>query len=307
VTVVSVNAYDDGDLLDACLASIRRHVPDARIQVVDGRYLTHPAENDNSVDATPDVADDYGAEYYPDGPYPSEKAKHEHRLSLSPRGDRCLFLDADERLLAFDTEAVLEDAAARIRIFNCLLYGGTVRHYPRYWYPEQFDEVVRVDRFSLDAPVERTDGITLTHRADLRGEDYRAAKVNRYDAEDRSNWYRDYLERLDERGHGVELVECPECGEQSLSRSRGTTFGDDVTRVATCVNGECYAAIEPVDVGEFRYVPDRVAEGFREDVARVRLELAVAGWNVAQVWPVGGFDRWCWNAERWVEEEFETP
>ena len=305
MTLVSVSAFNDADLLDSCLASIREHAPGATTQVVDGRYVTHGEPPDNSTDATPDVAADYDATYHPGGPYPTEKAKHEHRLSLSPRGTRCLFLDADERLLAFDAGAIPDDTVGRIRIFNAGMYGHTVRHYPRYFYPEQFDEVVRVDRFSFDAPVERTDGITVAHRPDLRPDSYRAAKVDRYDAEGRDNWYREHLEDLRENGVDADYTTCPECGETSLSRSRATTFGDAVTRVAACVNGECYAAIESVDVGEFVYLPDRVREGFETDVARVRLELAVAGWNVAQVWPVGGFERWVWNAVRFVEDEWD--
>lgn len=306
---VSVNAYDDADLLEGCLASVRERLPHARIQVIDGRYETFtPDAADNSTDGTAAVAAAYGAEYWPDGPFEDEAAKHWGRLERAPDGGRVLFIDADERLVTFDGDAIPDDTVGRVRIHNALMYGeGDVTYYPRLFYPEMMEDIPRVDRFSFDAPVERTDAITLTHRADLRSDAYREAKLKRFEREDRDPWYAQYLEALGERGHVAEFYECPACGEQSLTRSRVCGYGrerTDFSRVETCTRADgCHAAVVPVEWdGEFRYVPDDLAAGFEDDIERVRLELMAAGNNIARVCSPEALRRYEPNARVWCDQ-----
>lgn len=303
---VSINAYQDASLLTTCLKTIRQQLPDASIQVVDGRYETWPASNDNSTDDTAFVADTYGADYIPGGPYESEAAKHEARVQHAPEGDRLLFMDADERLLKAAPGRLDDKTAYKVRIHNALMYNTGITYYPRLFYPRQWDEAIRVDRFSFDAAVERTDDVTIVHRADLRNRDYRRDKLERFGAEDRDPWYRDYLETVEEQGFDATFYECPECGEMSVTESRVCGYGDEYTRVRTCTaSDECYSAIEPVRVGHYRYLPDHLDRGFREDPERVRLELMDAGNDLARVLGPRKFKRYQPNARIWVDEEFQ--
>lgn len=308
---VSVNAYDDADLLAGCLASVRETLPHARIQVIDGRYESfRPDAADNSTDDTMAVCDAYGAEYWPDGPFDDESSKHWGRVARAPDGDRILFMDADERLLTFDEEPVPEHSVGRVRIHNALMYDhGDVTYYPRYFYPRQLEGIPRVDRFSFDAPVERTDRITIIHRADLRSEAYREAKLERFDREDRGPWYKEYLEAIDE--HGFDLVDfddCPNCGEESVTKSRLCGYdGDRITWVETCTaHDRCYNSVKEFELEKWQYVPDRVGEGFDEDIQRVRAELMMAGNSIAAVVGDEAFRRYEPNAKLWVKEEFDV-
>lgn len=319
---VSVNAYDDGRLLEGCLASIREHLPEATIGVVDGRYETWPNGEDNSTDETPEIAASHGAQYHPDGPYPREEHKHRHRIELAPEGERCLFIDADERLVTATGEGFDDGTAYRVRILNAKVYGGQITfhegeaytgqitYYPRLFYPSQMAEIPRVDRYTLDAPVDRTDAITIAHRADLRSNDYRDAKIERFDAEDRGPWYEQHLEMLNNGEVEFAFGECPECGRESLSRSRVTGYGTDdaqFSRVAVCTADDgCHRSIEPYDVGEWRYLPDDVERGFAEDLERVRIELMDAGWQLAKVVPDHAFRRYGPNARIWVRDNLNT-
>lgn len=311
MVTVSVNAFQDAHLLEYCLRSVREHIPDARIQVIDGRYERFDAESDNSTDDTPAVAERYGAEYYADGPHEDEPAKHWQRVERAPDGERCLFMDADERLVAFDASDFEDHEIYLIRIHNAACYNGDVSYYARYFYPEQMDDIPRVDRFWFgDTPEtteQRTDDITLVHRADRRGSDYRQAKNERLEQAGR-DWYDAYLDEFDE--HDLDFDTCPECGEDSLRRSMvcGYRREDDFTRVETCVNGECYAAVVSVDgpdlPEEWLYVPNNLDEGFEEDIERVRMELMAAGNPVARLVSGEAFKRYKANAKVWVREEY---
>jgi len=309
MTVVSVNAYDDADLLAECLASVREVLGNVRIQVVDGRYETfRPDAPDNSTDETPAVADAYGAEYWPDGPHADESAKHWARLDRAPDGEHVLFLDADERLLGADFDGLKAGTAYRIRIHNALMYDQDVTYYPRYFKPEWMEDIPRVDRFSFDVPVRRTDAITAVHRADLRGEAYREAKLDRFERENRDPWYRNYLNSLDERGFDhVEFQECPECGRESMTRSRVCGYDDQFTWVECCTAADgCYRTIREYTLEEWLYLPDAVTQGFEEDRQRVRAELMDAGNGIAKVVGPERFERYEPNARMWVERELEA-
>jgi len=323
-TAVSVNAYNDAELLDNCLASVREHLPDATVHVVDGRYSAWPDAEDNSTDATGEIAAEHGADYLRAGPFEDEAAKHRYRrdMAATTEAERVLFVDADERLLRFDPPED-PDTDHRAGIFNALVYGPAISYYPRYFAPERMT-VERVDKFMLDGPVQRTDGITIVHRADLRSEAYRDAKRKRFDTEGRDPWYDDYLERLAENGHDAEFTECPNCGQHSVTTSRLTGYeprdsgrsrvavkgdaelGDEFSRVMCCTAGDgCYRTTETFELSEFVHLPDRVSEGFAEDLERVKLELMAAGWELAKTVPVDAFDRYEANARQWVSDEWD--
>lgn len=281
---VSVSTYADPELLRGCLASIREQLPDAAVAVVDGRYATWPADPDNSGDETAALADRYDATYHPDGPYPDEEAKHHHRLDLAPDGERCLFMDADERLIDIDRAALDPQGAYAIRIHQPLVYSDDrpVWYYPRSFNPEWVTDVTSTDKYHFDASAiaggqtHRTDAITLTHRHDLRPRTYRESKLDRYEAEDRQFHLDDAQYR--EGDWATDPVRCPECGEQSLHRSQATTAdGQAVTRVETCTAGECLARVVDRSVERYRYLPDAIATGQQEAPDRLRRELLQAG------------------------------
>jgi len=321
MTVVSINAFDDAELLRGCLESVREQLPHARVQVIDGRYLAFPAPADNSSDETEAVADTYDAEYYPDGPHEDEPAKHWQRVERAPEGERVLFLDADERLVTFGPEGFDEDTIYRARVHNAACYDGGITYYPRYFYPNQLDDIPRVDRFWFGELKERrTDRVTISHRADLRDRDYQDRKRERLECQDR-DWYGEYLNEI--RGEDIqyEFDTCPECGNESLRVSRVCGFNPDesFTRVETCVASDrCHAEVRSVDgpelPEEFQYVPDRGAEpgvvdeaierGFREDAERLRLELMAAGNPIAMLCTGEVFERYAPNAKAWVREEW---
>lgn len=311
---VSVNAYQDAYLLDNCLASIRRHIPDATVQVVDGRYESWPDEADNSTDKTAPLARQYDAEYHAAGPFDSEADKHRYRRD-QVETKYLLFIDADERLLRFEPEKLELENEYRIRIFNALMYGPRISYYPRFFRPENMS-VERVDKFMLDNQVRRTDAVTVSHRADLRSDAYRNAKLERFEHESRDPWYRDYLKSLDEKGHNARYFECPNCGRESVTESGYTAFEPEndpnadlsnqvYSRVRVCTAGDnCYNEIESNRIDHYRYLPDDVDKGFEEDLSRVKLELMLAGWSIAKVVPLDAFDRYDVNAKRWVSENF---
>lgn len=318
---VSINTYDDADLLDNCLASVREQLPDATIHVVDGRYDTWPAADDNTEQTTRPIAGQYGCEYDPAGPFESEAAKHRYRRDIVD-SDRVLFMDADERLMQF---APPDDPTVdyRARIFNALVYGPAISYYPRYFDSGRMG-VERVDKFMMDGKVLRTDGITICHRADLRSDAYRAAKRERFDNEDRGPWYDDYLENLAEEGHDAEFEACPNCGRESVTVSRLTGYkprdsdrsrvairgdaerGETFSRVRCCTAGDgCYREIVEETLDEFRYVPDNLEQGFDEDLSRIKLELMACGWELAKTVPTDTFDRYEPNARLWIRDEWD--
>lgn len=305
---VSVNAYEDADLLDGCLASIRDCLPDATIQVVDGRYKTFPGERDNSTDQTPDVAREYGAQYVAGGPYPREEHKHEDRVRRAPADERLLFIDADERLLKSRVTHLDDSQAYRVRIHNALWYGADVTYYPRLFHPHQWDEVIRVDRFSFTSGVDSTDDITIVHRADLRSDAYRDRKSKRFQQENRGSWYDDHRATIDSGDHQLDPEECPNCGRKSVTQSRVCGFGTtpEYSRVHACTAGDrCHTRIEPVTIDDWQYLPDRVDRGFQEDVERVRVELMDAGNQLARLLSPDAFVRYQPNARLWVEDNLQ--
>ncbi len=316
MVTVSVNAYQDADLLEGCLASIREELPRARIQVVDGAYRSWPGWEaaPNSTDGTPDVCNAYGAEYWPDGPFDREHDKHWGRIARALDDERLLFMDADERLLAFADPPIGDDEACRVRIFNALWYGPRVNYYPRYFYPGQMDDIPRVDRYSFDCGVAHTDFITIVHRADLRSDAYRDAKECRYTNEGRTaDWYAEHREEVASPAY-TDFDTCPECGEASVTRSRVCGWGPSpqvkvwgrepaqYTHVEACTaRDRCYAAIVDYELDGWEYVPTRVREGFESDLERVRVELMDAGWALAKTVPQDVFGQYVHNAEWWLE------
>lgn len=282
MVTVSLSVYNDATLLRGCLMSVLELLPDADIQVVDGRYESWPEGPDNSTDATREIALDYGASYHDDGPFEREHDKHHHRVDLAPDGDRCLLLDADERLVTCDLDALDDETAYQPRIFNPRVYNQTpIRYWPRIFYPETVVDIPRWDKYRFSTPCERTDAVTIAHRHDLRGRDYREAKYERFQNEGRAGRYDDgRIEEYLDNAFDVETEECPACGRDSLVHSDPTNIRPDgvFTRVAVCIAGDgCYRASEPVELGPHRYLPNRVLKGYQQDPDRLRLEVLDVG------------------------------
>lgn len=294
MVVVSVNAFDDAELLRGCLASVREVLGNVRIQVIDGRYESFPAPEDNSTDATPQVCDAYGAEYWPDGPFPTEEDKHRQQLARIPGGKPCLLIDTDERLVTFDENVLATGTPYKVRVHNAVVYSEQreLFYYPRYYQPEWVTGFRKTDMPEFGETharrLGRTDAITIAHRHDFRDRDYREAKLERYAAEGRDSPYvhdpEGYVVGDVGRPHAAP-EECPECGEETLYRSPASDFGagDELTQVLTCTNGECYAAVDAVELGEYRYLPDRVAEGYAENPQRLRLECIDVGGELSML------------------------
>lgn len=307
MVVVSLSVYQDAHLAEGALASIRDVLGNVRIQVVDGKYDTfRPDAPPNSTDDIQAVADAYGAEYHPEGPLPLERDKHVRRIELAPDGELLLLMDADERLHDFNADALPDETAVGPRIFNPLVYGPHAVYWPRLAKPEWVKTINSWDAYLFNVDHERSDAVTLIHRHDLRSRDYREAKYERFDREGRVGRYEsDFSTYLNDEWD-VDFDTCPECGEESLSRTQATDMGPAITRVAACVNGDgCYAAIEPVRVGEYEYVPDAVEAGFEEDPARLRIELLDAGCTFVRAASVGRMVREMEPAIRlWVEHHY---
>lgn len=281
MTTVTVSVYQDASLLANCLKSIRSHIPDADIRVVDGKYDTFkPDAPPNSTDRTPDVAAEYGATYDAAGPFPLERDKHIYRVESAPEGERLLLIDADERLIDWHPGQLPEGKAIGPRVYNALVYGPHAIYWPRITFPENVVTINSWDAYLFDVGHERSDAVTILHRHDLRDREYRQAKYDRFDREDRTGRYDDSFDTYLNDDWDADFHTCPECGHDSVTRSQVTDLGPDnaMSYVEACVRGDgCHHAIVPVTVGEWRYVPDRIDAGFAEDPQRLRVELLDAG------------------------------
>lgn len=305
---VSVSAYDDGDLLAECLQSVRDVLPDATIQVVDGRYESWPDGADNSTDDTPLVADTYADEYVRGGPYERERDKHVHRVELAPDDEWCLLMDADERLCAADVAGLDDATAYQPRLFNALTYGPRAVYWPRLFRPAWVESVNRWDAYRFSVPCERTDAVTIVHRHDLRSRDYREAKYERFDNEGRTGRYEDDFQTYLDDDWDATVHECPACGRDSLTRSQVTDGGPDGawSYVEACVaEDSCYRTVETTAIGGWRYLPDAVGKGFAEDPNRLRLELLDAGCPFANVAVEVLVEQMQPVTHIWVEEELK--
>lgn len=312
MVVVSISAYQDRELLQGALESVRDVLGNVRIQVVDGRYETfRPTAADNSTDDMQAVCDAYGAEYWPDGPYEREREKHVHRVELAPDGERALFMDADERLHAYDGDALNDDekVAYSPRIANALVYGPTAVYWPRLFYPETVHSVNRWDAYLFESKHENTDAVTIIHRHDLRDEQYRIEKYHRFDREDRTGRFQDRLgDYLQDDWELEDLQQCPNCGADSVTTTQWTSYGpgDGFSRVAVCVNGDrCHAQIDSRTIDEYRYLPDRVEAGLEEAPERLRLELLDAGCPFLNQSSTKRLSNLQPSIELWLEDTFE--
>lgn len=277
MTHVSISAYNDADLVGPCLQSVRDVLPDASITVVDGKYETfRPDAEPNSTDDTGAVARSYEATYDPAGPFERERDKHVYRVESAP-DELCLFMDADERLLQFNHDALQPETAYSPRLYNALVYGPVSVYWPRIHRPEWIKSINRWDAYLYSVPHERTDAVTIIHRHDLRDRDYREAKYQRFEREDRDGRYDDYMDEYLNDDWGVDFDSCPACGEQSLTRSQYTDYGEAFSRVTACVNGECYADVETYAIDTWHYLPGDWERGVVKNPERLRLELIDAG------------------------------
>lgn len=318
---VSVSAYNDADVLAGALASVREFLPDAEIVVIDGRYGTWPDDRDNSTDRTPEVAQEYAAGYVPAGPFDREVDKHRFRVGTAPEEERVLFLDADERIIALDEEKLPEDRPVQPRIFNPVVYNRTpISYWPRIFYPEQVEEVNRWDAYIFTAPPIHMDEVTLYHRHDLRPREYREAKYQRFRNEDRMGRYERGEETMpgvleEYLGNTIEpniIGTCPECGEESVvespvtNRSRTGSF----SKVRACLTDGCWSSVDQIDVGGWKYLPDRVEVGLDEDPERLRFELVDAGCTWLREVDADYLLEWAPTVMAWVrqhEDELEPP
>lgn len=135
--VFALNLYNEEDMLEGCLQSIRKYYPDAKIVAVDGAYesfvrqvmkeinakltmgQTQVAKSlerftvPQSTDRTLEILKDYGVETIIEcgaAPWPSEAAKRSQYFKGSP-GDYYFVLDGDERVIgSFDRSKLTEDA-----------------------------------------------------------------------------------------------------------------------------------------------------------------------------------------------------
>lgn len=304
---VSISAYNDGDLLQNALESVTQIMPDANIQVVDGKYETFkPDAAENSTDNTEDIAKSFNARYIGGGPYGRERDKHIHRVELSPDDELTVFMDADERLLTFDRDALPERTAISPRIFNALVYGPHAVYWPRVFKPGWVATINRWDAYLFDVSHERSDAVTILHRHDLRDREYREAKYERFAREDRTGRYDDDYEMYLADDWDATFRACPGCGRDSVTESQVTNFGEEYSHVECCIAADgCHAAVREVDVGEWRYLPDDWRAGWENDAKRLRLELMDAGCTFVRTASVDRMVREMEPAVAlWVESEF---
>ena len=293
---VSVSAYNDGHLLEACLASVRDVLGDVSVDVVDGRYRTFPGDGDNSTDDTPAVARSYDADYHAEGPFDREEDKWRRRNAIAPDGELCLFLDADERLVRASVDRPVT-GPKWIRFHNPRVYREQreLFFYPRLYHPEWVGRYRQTDKPEFVDAVytgtDRTESVTVAHRHDLRDDAYRRAKLKRYQREDRDGPY-GHDESIYLNGRwAVETEACPQCGQRTLHTSPVSAYDGSLSRVQTCTNGECYTGIDSVDLGDYRYLPHDIDTGYDKDPDRLRLELLDAGVTFLTYWHVHDFDR----------------
>jgi hypothetical protein len=277
---VSVSAYQDAALLDGCLQAIREQFPDAPVTVVDGRYETfRPDAPDNSTDHTSVVASAHGARYDPAGPFEREVDKHRYRVAQAPADERALFLDADERLVTADLDALQLDRAYACRIHNPLVYSeNPIVYWPRLFRPRDVDNIAKWDAYAFDVPCIRTDHVTIAHRHDLRDREYREAKYERFGREDRRGRYEEAFERYLDNDWPVTPETCPECGDSTLVRSPATMEGAPASAVEVCIRTDsCHHVIDDITIGPHQYLPNDWRRGLDEAPERLRLELLDAG------------------------------
>lgn len=307
MVTVSVSVYQDAHLAENALASIREHLPHARIQVVDGKYDTfRPNSDPNSTDDIQAVADAYGAEYWPEGPFEREREKHVRRVELAPPDEWLLLMDADERLHSADFSKLADNTAYSPRIFNALVYGPHTVYWPRLTKPEWVKTINRWDAYLFSVAHERTDAVTLIHRHDLRSKDYRREKYERFGRENRRPRYEDRYDTYLNDDWDADFHPCPECGRESVTRSQVTNFGESYSYVECCIAADgCHAAVCEVEVGEWRYLPDDWQAGWDDDPKRLRLELLDAGCTFVRTASVGRMVREMEPAIRlWVEHHY---
>lgn len=300
---VSVSAYNDGGLLAGCLKSINEVLPDASVQVVDGRYETWPEGDDNSTDNTRRVAAWYDAEYVPGGPYERERDKHIDRVRRAPDGRRAVFLDADERLLQADLSRLEDGVAYQPRIVNALVYGPRAVYWPRSFYPETVEGINRWDAYQFSTPCKRSDAVTIVHRHDLRDRGYREAKYERFRNEDRAGRYEDDFETYLEDDWNATFETCPACGRESVTACQLTDYGPRLSQVEVCTAGDrCHSRVVAYDSGDWKYLPDDYLTGFQEDPGQLRAELMDAGCEyVFRDHSVGQFRQLEGIVARWIE------
>lgn len=306
---VSISVYNDADLLRGCLSSVRAVLPDATVAVVDGRYETWPAKADNSTDATPEIAAEFDASYHPDGPFHRECDKHEHRVDLAPDGERALFLDADERLLDVDRDQLDPGVAYQPRIFNASVYGPKSVYWPRSFKPKWVQNINRWDAYLFDVECEKADAITIVHRHDLRDREYREHKVERFHNEGRASRFEhedtehDQLEQYLEDEWELDTTTCPNCGQQSVTRSQITGYGAKYSYVEACLAADgCHRRVRGYELGEYEYLPADWERGFDEDRDRLRVELVDAGCNFVASLTPADLDRMRPAIGLWVEQ-----
>jgi hypothetical protein len=274
---------------------VREHLPDATIAVVDGKYSTWPSDENNSTDRTPTLARELADEYYADGPFEDEQAKHRHRVNLAPDGEQALFLDTDERILKAELDSLPRGIAYQPRIINPLVYSQTpVRYWPRIFDPANVADIQSWDKYLFSTECKSTDDVTIVHRHDLRGRDYREAKYERFDAEGRAGRFEDgrFDQYLTDDWKADPGWECPECGENSIMVSPWTGYSEDgsISRARVCVNGECWMITEVDTIDEYRYLPDNIDSGMNEDQDRLRKELLTVGSDLIAMYPVDKFE-----------------
>lgn len=313
---VSVSAFDDGDLLAGALDSVRAHLPEATVEVIDGAYSTFPRESDASTDDTPAVCDAFDATHHvpPDLPFDREVDKHRYRVSRAPAGEWSLFLDADERLAMSGVDALDPGRAYAVRIHNPVVYSESpIRFWPRCFFPEHVQEVSRWDKYLFSVPCDRTDAVSITHRHDLRDRAYREAKYERFDREGRAGRYAESFDQYLADDWDVETATCPACGRDSVVTAPATREGRDTfSALQVCVAGDgCYRDVETFDVGAYRYLPDGWRRGLREAPARLRVELIDAGCpfvgmtDFTTVRQAGRLDEIAPAIKLWIEDAYE--
>ena len=309
---VSISAYNDSYVLEEAIKSVRRQLPNAHIAVVDGAYETWPGstQEPNSSDDTELVAAAHADDYLPAGPFERENDKHQFRVAQAPSDEWALFLDADERLVAFDVDALDTETVYKPRIYNAVVYNEntSIVYWPRVFHPKHVEDVTRWDAYDFSVPAERTNAVTIVHRHDLRPSTYRANKYERFHNEDRIGRYekRDEYDTYVDNDFEIEPdARCPGCGRESLLESAGTslTQSDTTTIVQTCLHDGCYTGIREITVDEFEYLPGDWEAGFAEDPERLRAELIKAGCPFARTIGVERFKRMWPSVKVWVEEQ----
>lgn len=307
---VSVSVFNDAQVLGGCLESIREVLPDADIEVVDGAYSTWPGDEENSTDETEEVAGEYDALYNPAGPFQRERDKHVYRTHRAWDGQLCLLMDADERLTEFEISELDPSTAYQPRIHNVAVYGNRIAYWPRIFDPANVADINRWDAYQFNCPCEKTDAVTITHRHDLRDEQYRREKLERLENEDRfgMGYYADDPDEYVNLQMDVSTLEmpCPECGHNSLVKSPPSGFGGgprEFTNAVACLTGDCYRDVWDLHLGpENEYLPDRVEEGYAEDPDRLHMELWAEGCKFVIGVESGKFRRMQPAVEIWVDE-----